>query len=201
MDKRMRVINLLIRTIILLMLLPACNASKTTQPADQALVTITPGTTLQALDAAALETIQQELVTFMLNFIQQEMIGDSPPEAAIISWWDGGEVSTDDTNYRSLGFAELIKLWWWEKGQLSEMSDPRAAISQYRQDYQSGQGFEVVWGEYNFGILSLSADGQHAEIGMSASIAIDYEYEIIYTLDRNANGAWEITGEEMLWVA
>lgn len=189
MYKRMKAINLLIRTIILLTLLPACNALKTTQQAER------------TLDAVTFETIQQELVTFMLNFIQQEMLGASPPEAAIIALWEGGKVYTDDTNYKSLGFAELIKLWWWEKGQLSEMSDPRAAISQYRQDYQSGQEFEAVWGEYNFGILSLSADGQHAEIGMSASIAIGYEYETIYTLDRNASGEWEITSEEMLWIA
>lgn len=172
--------------ILCIMFLPACGSATPTKQVQQ------------ELDAATRETIQQELVAIMLDTLQQETSSRTKPSIIV---WRTASLFSDDTGYKDVTMGDLIKGWWCEDGQLVEMSDPDSAIAQYHRDYMVGQDLNATWGEYEFGILSISDDGRHAEIGLSASNAMDAARAVIYTLDRNMEGEWEITGEEWLWVA
>ena len=165
-------------------LMPACGLlTSPNQAATEAATVISP------------EHAEEELVTFMLEYIQLEEVPYAG-DVNIIVWGNVNEGSPPEIYYVS----EPIKVWWLENGQLSEREDKIEAIEQYRQEYVRDKDFLASWGEFEFGILSIAEDGRQAQIVLEASIRIDYAYAILFTLERDKAGNWGITTYEHLWI-
>jgi hypothetical protein len=197
MERRYRTITFLTLAVFLAgLLMPACSLLTSPKQTETEAV---PVTSPESTETEAVPVISpeqaEELVAFMLEYIQQEEVPYAG-EVNIIMWGHVKEGSPPEIYYVS----ELIKVWWLENGQLSEREDKIEAIEQYRQDYVRDQDFDATWGEFEFGILSISEDGRQAQIVLEASIRIDYAYAILFTLERDEAGQWEITASEHLWI-
>jgi hypothetical protein len=195
MNKRNRTI-LAVVCILAGLLMPACGSLSSPKQTETEVVPVTSPEPTETEAAPVISPEQaEELVAFMLEYIQQEEVPYAG-EVNIIVWGHVKEGSPPEIYY----VGEPIKVWWLENGQLSEREDKIEAIEQYWQDYMRGQDFNATWGEFDFGILSISEDGRQAQIVLEASIRIDYAYAILFTLERDEAGQWEITASEHLWI-
>ena len=185
MERRYRTITLLTLAVFLAgLLMPACG-----------LLTSPKQTATEAATVISPEQAEEELVAFMLEYIQREEVPYAG-DVNIIVWGNVNEGSPPEIYYVS----EPIKVWWLENGQLSEREDKIEAIEQYWQDYKRVQEIDATWGEFQFGIVSISEDGQQAQVVLEGDMRIDYAYAILFTLERDKAGQWEITASEDLWI-
>jgi hypothetical protein len=155
---------------------------------------------------------EHELVTFMLDYILTQEIPNNlpyiPPEeraisgpAAIVSiiiQAPPGENPKPGEN--PLDLTRPVRVWLQKDNQLYEAIDITETIAQYRQDQMNIQ-VSQAWGFYNFGIISISEDGQQAKVFWEVSCGIDCGHGYLHILERNAQGKWEITGSEWMWLA
>lgn len=195
MNKRNRTI-LAVVCILAGLLMPACGSLSSPKQTETEVVPVTSPEPTETEAAPVISPEQaEELVAFMLEYIQQEEVPYAG-EVNIIMWGHVKEGSPPEIYYVS----ELIKVWWLENGQLSERENKIEAIEQYRQDYVRDQEFDATWGEFEFGILSVSEDGRQAQVVLEGYLRVDYAYGILFTLERDEAGNWEITAREDLWI-
>jgi hypothetical protein len=196
MYKRGGVKTLLVLTIgVLNMLLSACNTS--------------PGTEEVVLDR---QQVEHELVAFMLDYIVQQQIPENmpyiPPEdrsangpPAVVSIIIQAPPGEDpDSSHNTLDLTQPIRVWLYTDNQLYEAIDRAETIAQYRRDYMD-HNTSQHWGYYDFGIISISDDGQQAKVFWEVSCGMMCGHGYMNILDRTATGIWEITGAEWMWIA
>jgi hypothetical protein len=157
------------------------------------------------------EQVEAELALFMRNYSVDEYLdanlaypasADTAQAAlntvpSIIIWAPPGRNPHSPGEFVKLD--QPIKVWLFADGQLSEVSDKTAAIDQYRQEYMNYPESES-WGFYNFAILSVSSNGQQAEVYLGASGGPMEGAGQVYTLQRSSSGEWEITDFELVWI-
>lgn len=155
---------------------------------------------------------EHELVTFMLDYIVRQQIPENmpyiPPEdrsangppslVSIIIQAPPGEDS--DSSHNTLDLTQPIRVWLYTGNQLYEAIDRTETIEQYRQDYMDFQNSKY-WGFYDFGIISISEDGQQAKVFWEVTCGSMCGHGYMNILERNADGKWEITGAEWMWIA
>ncbi len=161
------------------------------------------------------ESAEKELVSFMLDFIIQQEIGgtvdylqtsdqpwvDAPPGENIIIWAPPVDKAQD--SFESVNSDEPIKVWLYADNTLVEVTtNQKDAIEEYRQTYMSDSQSDIwAWGYYEFGIMSLSSDNQEATIYVGVFCGPLCGHGVMYTLERNSSGKWEITGSERIWIS
>lgn len=159
------------------------------------------------------ETAEKELVSFELDFIVQQEIGGTanyiqtsgqpwvaaPPSANIIIWSPPAEnVNADSIEY--LKSDAPIKVWLYADGKLAEATDKEGTIQEYKQTHMSSPQSDIwAWGYYEFGIMSMSSDHQEATVYVGASCGPLCGHGVMYTVDRNGFGKWEIKDAKDLW--
>ena len=157
------------------------------------------------------EETEQELVSFMLKFIveQQEDHTDyvqstgqpwlnPPPEAILIIYYPPNE-EKETLPWEQLKLGEPIKVWWYLDNNLVEAIDNQVAIEKYFEQYQMATN---QWpGRYEFGILSVSRDNKRATIYEDSSTCSECAGGMLYTLQKNDSGEWEIIDSELLWLS
>ena len=187
--------SLVILTILIGIILPAYGSQST-----------------QEEGVVSRQQAEHELVTFMLNHIQNQEIPQNlpyiPPEeratsgpAAIVSiiiQAPAGEKPEPGEN--PLDLTQPVRVWLYKDNQLYEAIDKTETIEQYRQDYMIFHDLHD-WGFYNFGIVSISDDGQQAKVYWEVSCGMDCGHGYLHILERNAQGKWVVTGSEWGWIA
>ncbi len=127
----------------------------------------------------------------------------APYEAGIIVWappnpgWD-----QQGTNY--LDTDRPVKVWWLSGAELTEVaSDKAAAVQDYRATHmtQRPAGAKWGWNYTEFGILSMSGGNQQARVYVGESCGPLCGMGTIYSLERDASGAWTIRASEMRWIS
>ena len=190
------------RSIILLMIailmgniLPACADSST-----QEAVVITR------------QQAEHELVTFMLDLILNQEIPKYLPyippgersiraPAAVASLIiQAPPIDAPQPGENPLDLTQPLRVWLYKDNQLFEAIDKTETIQQYRQDHMNYQ-LSQDWGFYNFGIVSISDDGQQAKVYWEVSCGFDCGHGYLNLMQRNAQGKWQITGAEWGWIA
>jgi hypothetical protein len=119
---------------------------------------------------------------------------------SIIIWAPPINSNTPKRSYNTLNTAEPIKVWWFENKGLSEVTNKTEAIEQYRHDYLRNQD-SLFWGYYEFGIISISKNGQEAEVYLGILCGRLCGHGTLYTLHCNESGQWEIIDSEWLWIS
>jgi hypothetical protein len=157
---------------------------------------------------------ENEIVSFMLDFIVQQEIGgtadyienstqpwvDAPPEANIIIW--APKKANPERSSHPLNADKPIKVWWYADNQLVEARHKRAAIEQYVNDYMEHPSSNIwAWGYHEFGIMSVAKDGQMAEVYVGVSCGPLCGHGYFYTLQRSASGQWMIIDAQRAWVS
>ncbi len=191
-----RKLLLLMITILMGIILPACGSS----PTDQAEVVVSQ------------QQAEHELVTFMLDYILTREIPKNlpylPPDerstsgpAAMVSLIIQAPAGENPAPLENpLDLNQPVRAWLYKDNQLYEAIDKTETIEQYRQDYMIFQDSHY-WGYYNFGIVSISDDGQQAKVYWEVSCGMNCGHGYLHILERNAQGKWEITGSEWSWIA
>jgi hypothetical protein len=129
--------------------------------------------------------VEQELVATLLDSILHDLRVYSIADMTLIvmSPVQGSQESPD---WR-MNIDDPLKAWWFDGDQLTEASDPQAAIEQFRQDYLT----QDIYGLYDFGILSIAQDGQSAEVYRGYDCGFECHGTASYfTLERNDAGEW-----------
>ncbi len=158
--------------------------------------------------------VEQELVPFMLDFIVQQNLGgkapyaqsgghlwaEAPQDAALIVWAPPVK-SSEQNGTLFVNTDEPTRVWWFADNQLAEVTDKVQAIQAFRQAHFSGDAPEHGWGYYEFGILSVSADGRLAKVYLGISCGPLCGTGTIYTLQRNEAGTWSIKDSEGKWIS
>ena len=173
-----------------------------------------PGTTHDPTPSPPLsrQQAEHELITFMLDYIVTQQIPENlpyiPPEersisgppalVSIIILAPAGE--NPEPGQNPLDITRPVRVWLHKDHQLYEAIDKTETIEQYRQDYMIFQDLHY-WGFYEFGIVSISDDGQQAKVYWEVSCGMNCGHGYLHILERNAQGKWEITGSEWSWVA
>jgi hypothetical protein len=155
---------------------------------------------------------EQEIETFIVDFIVRQEIGgtadyiqtsgqpwvDAPPKANLIVF---APVSGDQGSLGpSLNSEAALHVWWYAEGQLTEADDQSEAMAQYREQYMENPGSNIwAYGYYEFGIMSISDDFQHAEVYLGASCGPLCGHGFKYQLQRSPSGKWWITDGQQLW--
>lgn len=195
MRKYKRRNSILMITILMGIILPACGASATPEEV-----------------VISQQQVEHELVTFMLDKIQTQEIPKNlpyiPPEeratsdpaafVSIIIQAPAGENPEPGEN--PLDLTQPIRVWLYKDNQLYEAIDKTETIEQYRQDFIIFQDLHD-WGFYGFGIVSISENGQQAKVYWEVSCGMNCGHGNLYILERNEQGKWEITGSEWGWIA
>jgi len=161
------------------------------------------------------ETAEQELVSFMLDFIVQQEIGgtanyiqasgqpwvDAPPNANIIIWSPPVDyIHEDSIDY--VKSDEPIKVWLFADGKLVEAADKKGAIENYEETNMSNPKSNIwAWGYYEFGIMSISDNGQEATVYVGVSCGPLCGHGVMYTVNRNSFGKWVIKDSKDLWIS
>ncbi len=83
-----------------------------------------------------------------------------------------------------------------------EVLDKENAIQQFRKvHFGNTHPNEPGGSYYEFGILSLSKGNQQVMVYAGNWCGTLCGSGIVYTLQRNAAGQWELTGSEMKWIS
>ncbi len=157
------------------------------------------------------EETEKELVSFMLKFIVKQQQGrvdyvqsigqpwlTLPSDAKLIIYFPPNE-EKDKLPWEQLNFGEPIKVWWYFDKNLIEATDNQVAIQKYLEHYQVASH---QWpGRYEFGILSVSRNNKRATIYESSSTCPECAGGMLYTLQKNDSGEWEIIDSELLWLS
>lgn len=156
--------------------------------------------------------VEAELVAFFLDYIIRQQIPENmpyiPPEdrspdgpPAVVSIIIQAPPGEDpDSSHNTLDLTQPIRVWLYSENQLYEAIERTETIEQYRQDYMDFQNSQY-WGFYDFGIISISEDGQQAKVFWEVSCGSMCGHGFMNILERNADGKWEITGAEWMWIA
>jgi len=155
--------------------------------------------------------VEEELVSFMLKFIVEQQEGHAgyaqsigqpwvnPPQDAILVIYFPPNDVKEKLPWEQLKFGEPIKVWWYLDNNLVEASDNQVAIEKYFEHYQVAAD---QWpGRYEFGILSVSRNNKRATIYESSSTCSECAGGMLYTLQKNESGEWEIIDSELLWLS
>jgi len=191
-----RIKYLLVLSLILLPLLfSACNSASSTEQV-----------------AINQQQAEHELVTFMLDYIVRQQIPENmpyiPPEdrsanglPAVVSIIIQAPPGEDpDSSHNTLDLTQPIRVWLYTDNQLYEAIDRAETIAQYRRDYMD-HNTSQHWGFYDFGIISIRDDGQQAKVFWEVSCGMMCGHGFMNIMERNANGEWEITSTEWMWIA
>lgn len=157
------------------------------------------------------EETEKELVSFMLEFVVEQQDGHAdyvpstgqpwlnlPPDAILIVYLPPNE-EKDKLPWEQLNLGEPIKVWWYSENELVEATDNQVAIQKYLEHYQVASH---QWpGRYEFGILSVSRYNRRATIYESSSTCPECTGGMLYTLQENDSGEWEIIDSELLWLS
>jgi hypothetical protein len=165
------------------------------------MTTLTPA----CMSRAERQQVETELAVFMRDYIVEQIRGvqiEHPDSTAakvpvIIIWAPPGRNPDSPTEFADR--YRPIRVWLFEKGQLSEQSDMLAAIEEYQQTYMRYLEVES-WALYDFAIESISRDGQQAVVYVGALCGAMCGHGTRYMLQRGAAGEWEITGSEWVWL-
>ena len=159
------------------------------------------------------EAAETEIAGFMLDHILSQEIGDAsavisamdepwvevPADAMLIVWAppaeDAGQNPTSFVNSD-----QPIKVWRYAGHQISEAADKTRAIQQYREAriYPSNSR---SWGYYEFGILSLARGNSQAQVYLGVSCGPLCGQGVVYTLERESSGAWQIVDTQPRWIS
>ncbi len=187
--------------------------------------TATSPSSTQAITATASETVpdpsgaKNEIVEFMLDYIVKNEIEamidifntedvpgiEEPPATFIIIFSPVSQSpgSDDSDLMNALDTKNAEQVWVYENGSLTEPPDKQAAIQEYQDFMHNAPDFPSIfmWGYNEFGILSISDDGQQAEVYLSSSCGSLCGHGVVFTLARNGSQQWEIKGTKLIWVS
>jgi len=157
------------------------------------------------------EETEKELISFMLDFIIQQQEEHTnyvqtsgqpwlnPPSLANLIIYSPPNKESGKSPWEQLKIGEPIKVWWYFDNQLVEATDNQEAIQKYEEHYMSAS-HTWPW-RYEFGIISVSKDNTQATIYESSSSCSECAGGMLYTLQRNDAGEWEIKDSELLWLS
>ncbi len=160
---------------------------------------------------------EQEVAQAVLDYLVAQQVGastsyrrmppqpwsEAPYEAGILVW------APANPNYDQQGVDYLdtdkpVKVWWLADAELTEVASDRAsAVQDYRSTRITHRPTDAKWGwNYTeFGILSMSAGNQQARVYVGESCGPLCGTGTIYSLERDASGAWTIRDSEMRWIS
>ncbi len=160
------------------------------------------------------EQVEQELVPYVLHNILPRQLGstgnfiesqggrwaDAPADASIIVWAPPVE-PPDEKGINFVNSDAPNRVWWYANGKLVEVTDKKEAIQRFRQVHFSSSSATQGWGYYEFGILSLARGNREARVYVGVSCGRLCGTGVVYILQRNEAGAWEVKGSEMRWIS
>lgn len=168
----------------------------------------------EARPPASEEKAKNEIVSFVLDFIVKNEIGEtaevirtsgspwvnSPPHANIIVYAPPN--TNTENSWEYLNLKNPITVWWYADNILTKVDDKQKAIDEYQEKYiDTASGDIFVWGSYEFGIIKISPDFRSAEIYIGASCGPLCGHGVKYILQRSSNGEWWIYDSTLLWMS
>ncbi len=148
------------------------------------------------------EHVEIELAVFMRDYLVEEFLDVHGENSAfevpgIIIWAPPGRKPHSPSEFVKLD--QPIRVWLYAHSKLSEQSDRITAIEAYQQMYMQYPGSDS-WAFYTIGIESIARGWQQAEVYVGAFCGPLCGLGARYTLQRSADGGWEITGSERVWI-
>lgn len=148
------------------------------------------------------EQAETELALFMRDYIVEEYLdvhgeNSSFELPGIIIWAPPGKKPHAPSEFVNLD--QPIRVWLYAHSKLSEQSDRITAIEAYQHTFLQYPGSDS-WAFYTIGVESIGRGGQQAEVYVGAFCGPLCGLGTRYTLVRNAEGGWEITGSERVWI-
>ena len=157
------------------------------------------------------ERAEGELVAFMLNTLIQQQVGDAEITVAP----DGQSYQGAAADASLIVFAPLKKpagehpytfqmdepqlVWWLAEHTLYQASDLAGDIVRYQQEAIVASP-SAIWHYTVFGLAALNRQGSQAEVYVEISCGMKCGTGVLYTLQRDDAGQWEITDSELVMI-
>jgi len=162
-------------------------------------------------------TGRQELVDFMVDYVVKNeieamidiiakedipMVEEAPTRFIIVASPILQPIGEDYSNWmNALDTDNAEQVWIYEAGKLIVQADKQRAISDYRDLMNSAPMMPGIftYGYNEFGIISLSDDGQQAEVYLVAICGSVCAHGIILMMERSPDSPWEVRDIKGLW--
>jgi len=157
------------------------------------------------------EQAEGELVVFMLNTLIQQQVGDAEVTLAPDGQaYQGAAASASLVVYAPLKkpagehpytfqMDEPQLVWWLADNTLYQASNLTGAIEAYRQEAIVASP-SAAWHFTTFGIYSINRQGSQAEVYVEISCGMKCGTSVLYTLQRDEAGLWEVTDSELVMI-
>lgn len=134
--------------------------------------------------------VEGEVVAVLLERVMQQIQERGSEEVYLIVW--SPVQGSQESPGAGMDITEPIRVWWFQDGQLTEASDPVAAVEQFRQEQMAVEPY----GLYDFGIVSIMEDGKQAEvyIGFDCGGLDCHGQWTYFDLGQSDTGAWDQVG-------
>ncbi len=157
------------------------------------------------------EQAEDELLTFMLDTLISQQVGDAEvtlapaeqsyqgaaAEASLIVYAPLSKPAGEHPYTFQMDEPQLV--WWLAEYTLYQASDLVGDIDRYRQEAIVASP-SAVWHYTVFGIDSINWQGSQAEVYVEISCGMKCGTGVLYTLQRNEAGLWEITDSELVMI-
>lgn len=93
------------------------------------------------------------------------------------------------------------QVWTYENGKLASQTDRQTAIRDYQALIKNAPRMPSIfmWGNNEFGIVSISNDGQGATVYLATSCGSACGHGLVMVLVKNKDNQWEIKDIKPLW--
>ena len=148
--------------------------------------------------------VENEIVA-MIDIIGKENIPgiEKPPAQFIVIFSPIPQSIGEDYSklMNALDTKNAEQVWIYKDGELVLQTDTQAAIRDYQEFIESAPQNPGIfmWGYNEFGILSISDDGQGAEVYLVASCGSTCGHGLVLVLVRNKDNQWEIIDVKPIW--
>ena len=157
------------------------------------------------------EQAEAELVDFVLDTLITQQVGDAEvtlaPEGQS---YQGAAVEASLLVYAPLKkpagehpytfqLDEPLQAWWLAEHTLYQSSDLAGDIARYRQEAIVASP-SAAWHFTAFGIASIDRQGSQAEVYVEISCGMKCGTGVLYTLQRDEAGQWEIVDSELVMI-
>ena len=157
------------------------------------------------------EQAADELLAFMLDPLIKQQVGDAEvtlapakqsyqgaaAEASIIV--DAPLSKPAGEHPYTFQMDEPLQAWWLAEHTLYQSSDLAGDIARYRQEAIVASP-SAAWHFTAFGIASIDRQGSQAEVYVEISCGMKCGAGVLYTLQRDEAGQWEIVDSELVMI-
>jgi hypothetical protein len=191
--------------------------TNTLQPAETDTPTLAPSPTSTLVLTQVSSMGEDEIVGFMVDYIVKNEIEATleiiktekppmikPPAQFIIIYSPISENFNGDFSgqVNPLDAKNAKKVWIYENGNLTSPADSQSAIKDYVQNFiENAPSVPGIfqWGYDEFGIVSISNNGQSAEVYLTDSCGSVCGQGDRLFLEKNKDGLWELKDTKLIW--